>query len=111
MESSIYSLFKVSIENLVQNKVVICKNFRIQPSELMRMPYWEYELTIKECERIAEEEKKKHEEQEGKYRTPSMSQYQRQQNQMMRGYQNNYGSYGRMPSMPSAPAMPKIPKI
>lgn len=89
---------------MVQNKVVICKNFRIQPSELMRMPYWEYEMTIKECENIVEEEKKQQEEQDSKYGTPSMSQYQRQQNQMMR-------RYGKMPSMPSAPAMPKIPRI
>lgn len=72
------------------------------------MPYWEYELTIKECERIAEEEKKQQEEQEGKYKTPNMSQYQRQQSQMMRGYQ---GNYGRMPSISPTPAMPKIPRI
>lgn len=68
----------------------------------MTMPYWEYELTVKECEKIAEEEKKQQEEEQGKYHTPSMSQYQRQSNQMMRGYQN------RMPSMPSMPRMPRI---
>ena len=70
----------------------------------MCMPYWEYELTMKECEKIAEEEKKQQDAQQGKYRPPSMNQYQRQTNQMMHGYQN------RTPSMPS---MPKIqtPKI
>lgn len=69
----------------------------------MKLPYWEYEMTLKECEEIAEEEKKQQEEQQdGKYNAPSMSQYQRQQSQMMRGYQN------RIPSMP---AMPKIPKL
>ena len=99
MELSIYSLFKVNIENLVRSKVIICKNFNIQPSELMRMPYWEFEMTVKECEEIAEEEKKQQEEQEGKYRPPSMNSYQRQQNQMMRGYQS------RMPSMPAMPRM------
>ena len=69
------------------------------------MPYWEFEMTVKECEEIAEEEKRQHEEQEGKYRPPSMNNYQYQHNQMMRGYQN---SYGRMSSMPSMPKMPRI---
>lgn len=71
------------------------------------MAFWEYEMTIKECEELADEEKKQQEEQEGKYHSPSMSQYQHQQGQMMRGYQN---LYGRMPKM-STPAMPKIPKL
>ena len=67
----------------------------------MRMPYWEYEMTIKECEALAEEEKKQQEEQEGKYKPPSMGQYQKQSQNMMRGA-------GGMPSMPSMPKMPKL---
>ena len=99
MELSIYLLFKVDIENLVRSKVIICRNFHIQPSELMIMPYWEFELTRKECERIAEEEKKKQDEQQDEYQPPNMGQYNRQANQMMNRYQ------GRMPSTP------KIPKL
>lgn len=103
MELSIYLLFKVDIENLVRSKVIVCKNFNIQPSELMRMPYWEFELTLKECEKIAEEEKKRQDEdQQGGYKPPNMNQYQRQTNQLMHNYQTH------LPSVPSVPKMPKI---
>lgn len=87
---------------MVRNKVNISKNFQIQPSEIMKMPYWEYEMTLKECENIADEEKKMQEDEQNKYKTPSISQYQRQSNQMMNGYQS------RIPSMPSIPKIPKI---
>lgn len=66
------------------------------------MPYWEFELTMKECEKIAEEEKKQQEEKQGEYKPPSMGQYHRQADQMMNKYQN------RMPSIPSTPKMPKL---
>lgn len=105
MELSIYSLFKVDIKSLVQSKAILCKNFNIQPSEVDRMPYWEWEMYRKYCEEIAEEEKKQQEEQENKYGTPSSRQYHQQSQRMMRGYNN--GSM-RMPSMPSIPKMPKI---
>lgn len=78
------------------------------------MPYWEFEMTIKECEAIAEEEKKKHEEQEGKYGRMNPKAYQRQTRDMMRGYNTGSNGFGRMPSMPSmpsTPSMPKMPKI
>lgn len=70
------------------------------------MPFWEYEMTLKECENIVEEEKeeekKNQEDGQGRYKVPSMNQYQRQSNQMMKGYQH------QMPSIPSMPRMPKI---
>jgi hypothetical protein len=102
MVLSIYLLFKVNIENLVANKVNICKNFYIQPSELERMPYWEYEMTVKECEKIAEEEKKRQEEENKQYGGSfNPKSYQHQASRMM----NNY------PKMPSMPSMPKMPRI
>lgn len=66
----------------------------------MYIPYWEYEMILRECENIAEEEKKSQEEEQGKYGNPSLNHIQHQSNQMMRGYQNR---------MPSIPSMPKIP--
>jgi hypothetical protein len=66
------------------------------------MPYWEFELTLKECEKIAEEDKKRQEDENGQYSPPNMNQYQRQTNQMMRTYQS------KLPSIPSAPKMPKF---
>ena len=66
------------------------------------MAFWEYEMTLKCCEELAEEEKKNSEEQESKY---SPHKYQRQAQQMTRGYNNS------MPKMPSIPSMPKMPSI
>ena len=43
MESVTYSLFLVDIRNLVRNKLNICKEYHIQPSEIDRMPFYEYE--------------------------------------------------------------------
>lgn len=63
MVSSIYSIFQIDIQNLVQNKVYITKNFHIQPSEIERMPYWEYEQTLKIINKMVEEENKQQEEQ------------------------------------------------
>jgi hypothetical protein len=107
MELSIYLLFKVDIANLVANKVVICKNFNIQPSELERMPFWEYELTFKECEKLAEEEKRRNEEANNDQDSRG---YQRQARDMMGKYGKNVPKPAAMPSMPIMPSF-RIPKI
>ena len=87
---------------MVANKKVLCKHFNIQPSELERMPFWEYEMSIKECEKIAEEEKKQQEDESGKYNMHNYnpSNYQKQANRMM--------SNQKMPSMPKMPSVPRI---
>jgi len=87
---------------LVQNKVVVCKNFHIQPSELECMPYWEYEMTLQECQKIADEEKKQ-EENQGGAGAESYSKYRKQTESMMKG--------PRMPSVPKMPSMPRMPSI
>ena len=103
MELSIYSLFKVDIKSLVQSKIVLCKNFNIQPSEIDRMPFWEWEISRKQAEDMAEEEKKQQEEQSKGH---SMTNYQAQARRMMPNPYNN--GVPRMPSMPSMPRMPRI---
>lgn len=77
----------------------------MQPSEVERMPYWEWEMSLEECQSIVEEEKKQHEEQEKGHR---ISDYQSQARRMMGGY--GYGTPARMPRMPSMPT-PKMPSI
>lgn len=103
MESSIYSLFKVNIANLVQNKAQLAYTCRTQPSEIDRMPYWEYEEYMKAMKHIIEEENKRQEEAEkGKQaKTPSINSYQRQAQR----------SVPRMPSAPRMPNFNKMPKI
>lgn len=85
---------------MVQNKARLAYSCRTQPSEVDRMPYWEYEEYLKSMQDIIEEENKRQEEAE---KGKSSRQY-------------NPNSYQRqaqrsMPKMPSAPRMPSFNKI
>lgn len=46
---------------MVLNKVALAKNFFIAPSEIERLPYWEYEMMRDEAVRISEEERRANE--------------------------------------------------
>lgn len=88
MESAVYSMYKVSAVNSVRNSLFICREYHIQPSEILRMPYWIYEEYLANIKDIQKKEEKEQKDQDKRY------------NSMM----------PKMPSMPkmSAPAMPKI---
>lgn len=88
MESAVYSMYKVSVVNSVRNSLFICREYHIQPSEILRMPYWIYEEYLANIKDIQKKEEKEQKDQDKRY------------NSMM----------PKMPSMPkmSAPAMPKI---
>ena len=88
MESAVYSIYKVSVVNSVRNSLFICREYHIQPSEILRMPYWIYEEYLANIKDIQKKEEKEQKDQDKKY------------NNMM----------PKMPSMPkmSAPSMPKI---
>lgn len=106
MALSIYSLFKVDIENLVRSKVDIAKDFNIGWFDIGNMPYWEFELLVDEIVDIAEKEKEKQDEQEGKYDANS---FVKNSNSMVRNTQRQFS----MPSTPSLPniSTPKIPSM
>lgn len=82
MVLSTYSLFKVNIENLVQNKAQLAYSCHTQPSEIDRMPYWEYELYMKSISKIIEDENKRQEEAE-KGHSASNRDYMRQAQRSM----------------------------
>ena len=88
MESAVYSIYKVSVVNSVRNSLFICREYHIQPSEILRMPYWIYEEYLANIKDIQKKEEKEQKDQDKRY------------NSVM----------PKMPSMPkmSAPAMPKI---
>ena len=88
MESAVYSIYKVSVVNSVRNSLFICREYHIQPSEMLKMPYWIYEEYLANIKDIQKKEEKEQKDQDKRY------------NSMM----------PKMPSMPkmSAPAMPKI---
>ena len=104
MVSAVYSLFKINIENLVVNKVHICRNWHIQPSEIEKLQYWEYEIVLKEIDKTIKEENKQQNSQNEK---TSHTSAEKQANNMMRNANNNIP---KMPTMNNI-TTPKIPKI
>lgn len=101
LEASIFSLFKIDLINLIKTKVALSRNFYIQPSEIDRMYFWEYEYMVKEVDEMVKEENKRNEETNKGY---DMNSIHRQQSSMM-------SSVGKNMKMPSMPKMPSIPHI
>lgn len=65
---------------MVHDKVIIVKEFYIQPSEIDRMPYWEYEMIREEVmkylkEREQENERQRNDYNPSNYKMPKMPQY------------------------------------
>lgn len=72
-------LWRINLRNLVRNKANICKEYHIQPSEIDRLSYFEYEeyLIFFNEEHKKEEEQRKKDEKNN--RIPNM-------NSMMKNY-------------------------
>lgn len=96
MESAVYSLFRVNLRNLVKNKIHICKDYHIQPSEIDKLIYFEYEWYLDEIREIQTEEEARNKEQEDKYK--GMGSFSDMQRNI------------KMPQMPqvSTPSLPKV---
>lgn len=56
LEEALFSLFYVDPMDLISIKAQLCKAFGMQPSEVDKMAFWEFELFIKEMERLTKEE-------------------------------------------------------
>lgn len=55
-EELILRLFIVDPMELISVKAQLCKAFSIQPSEIDKMAFWEFEMFVKELERLTKEE-------------------------------------------------------
>ena len=53
--SIVIKTFIVNLRNLTKNKLFICKEYHIQPSEIDRMQFWEYEWYTDEIKEISKE--------------------------------------------------------
>jgi deoxycytidine triphosphate deaminase len=67
VERAIIALWMINIENLITNKVHLAKNFHIQPSEVDKMPMWEYEIFMKTLNEVVDEDNKKQQGEMDKY--------------------------------------------
>lgn len=106
MEQALYLMFRVNMENLVKNKLHICREWHIQPSEIDRLQYFEYEQMIDEIKSYNKEQEKQQQAQNKEY-----EQMRKSANQ-----QQNLSNY-KMPQLPkfggtsSSPSMPTLPKV
>lgn len=94
IEKAIISLWMIDIRNLVTNKVQLAKNFHIQPSEIDKMPMWEYEMFMKILNEIVDEDNKKQEKDMDKY---EINKYKKMTNPSNMNKMMN----PKMPSMPN----------
>lgn len=91
MESALYSMLRVDVRNLVRSKLYICRDYHIQPSEIDRMVYFEFEYIIEDVNKEAKEQEKKNKEEQKQYES-------------MRKGTSSYKT-------PQAPKMPSMPKV
>lgn len=93
IEYCLYLLWKIDVLELIKLKASIAKQFHIQPSEIDRMSYWEYEYFVRYINDMVKEE---NDEQEKQMSSNDMGGMRKQINNMSKMKQPTY---------------PKIPNI
>ena len=91
-------MFRINTANLVRNKLFICRDWHVQPSEIDKFAFYEYEKILEEIHIVNKEEEKRSKEQEKQMgsSTPNMS-------SMMNSMKNNMNNF-KMPKV----SMPKL---
>lgn len=102
IEAAIFGLFRLDIMNFIKIKAILAKEFHIQPSELDRMPAWEYELFMKEINRAVKEENERNQKEMDKAGYDKKMTDPKYFERMQSKYASNMGSLGsfKMPPMP-----------
>ena len=100
---TIIKAFIINLRNLTKNKLFICKEYHIQPSEIDRMQFWEYEWYTDEIKEISKAQEKEQKRQEKEY---SSIQGSMNPSNMMRNVSQSMPSVS-MPKMPTI-QMPKL---
>lgn len=66
MESKVFSLFQISLENFFKTKFYLAHHLRLQPSEIDSLPYYEYWYYVKHLsDHLKEQDKERRKEQDG----------------------------------------------
>lgn len=66
-EYAIIKLFIIDLSKLAELKATLAKNFHIQPSEIDKMVYWEYELFLRSMNDQVKEENERQKAEMDKY--------------------------------------------
>ena len=101
IESALFSLFKIDIINYIKVKSILAKEFHIQPSEIDKMPAWEYELFMREINNLVKEENERNQKEMDKSGYSKMN-----DPNYMKKMANN-----QMPKMDNSFKMPSMPKF
>ncbi len=88
---------------MVKNKLFICKEWNIQPSEIDRLPFYDYEFVCEQINIVQKEQEKQQKEQEKQYAGMQKSM---NPTSMMNAMKNNMPGMN-MPKMPTM-NMPKF---
>ena len=103
LELLIFACFRIDILDIIAVKAQLSKAFSIQPSEIDKMPFWEFELYVQELEKLVKEENKQNEDQMNKSGAKDMM-------KMMKGGNMSKMSNNMIPKTPNM-SMPKMPKM
>ena len=105
----VYDMYRINLENLIKNKIYIAKEYHIQPSEVDKMPFYEYEIYLEQMNLIAKKQEEENKKQQEEYDNMRSS----MNPAKMMNNMNNSISMPKMPSASSisAPSMPKMPTI
>ena len=100
IEYAIFGLWRIDLINFVKTKASLSKNFHIQPTEVDKMPMWEYELFLTYLNDLVKEENDQQKSEMDKYH---INDYMKRTNPTNMSKMTN-------PKMPNY-SMPKIPKF
>lgn len=103
-EYNIFGLMKIDIVSLIKTKASLSKSFHIQPSEIDKMPMWEFELYIKYLNELIEEENERN---KNETDNKDIKKYKKMSDRMS---DPNYMHRMTQSSMPKMPTM-NLPKI
>ena len=101
LEYSIFGLFTIDLQNFIYIKAILAKEFHIQPSELERMPAWEYEMFMQEINKAIKEDNKRNKEEEDKYNVNDM----RKMTERRNIDRMTSDAYKKVPNVPSVSSM------
>lgn len=73
MESALYSIWAINLRNLARNKLHICREWHIQPSEIDKLPYYQYEEYLELIQEHNKEEEKRRKQDEKNHKIPNMT--------------------------------------
>jgi len=57
-------MYRIDVRSLVRNKLFICRDYHIQPSEIDRMAFYEYEYMLEDVKQVQKEQEKENERQQ-----------------------------------------------